>query len=115
MTLANTWYDGPTLALGIGTWLVFATLTVGRVNKDPTLYGARITNGTTHYASTEASNNLQPHVCSLSMISPPIVLAVPTTIKAQGAATVAASTIYAAATSNGSGNNASHIRALRIA
>lgn len=117
MTLANTFYDGPVLLLlAAGTWLVFATITAGRAATGATSYAGRISDGTTHYASTQFSQaSLNPHVVSLSLISPPIVLAVPTTIKAQCAANVANSIIYAAGTVNGSGANASHIRALKIA
>lgn len=116
MTNANQFYDGPTLALAAGTWMVFSVLTAGRAATGATAYTARISDGTTHYASTQFYQaSVNPHVVSLSLISPPIVLAVPTTIKAQCAANVAASIIYAAGTVNGAGNNASHLRALKIA
>ena len=116
MTNANTFYDGPVLALAAGTWMLFATLTAGRAATGATAYTARISDGTTHYASTQFSQaSLNPHVVSLTIVSPPIVLVAPATIKAQCAANVASSIIYAAATVNGAGNNASHIRALKIA
>jgi hypothetical protein len=116
MTNANQFYDGPVLALTAGTWIVFAVLTAGRAATTATSYTARISDGTTHYASTQFYQaSLNPHVVTLALVSPPIVLVTPTTLKAQCVANVAASIIYAAATVNGAGNNASHIRALKIA
>ncbi len=115
MTNANQFYDGPVLSLAIGTWIVFAVLTAGRAATGVTSYTARISDGTTHYASTEFTQaSLNPHIVTLAMVSSPIVLAAPTTIKAQCASNVAASIIYAAATVNGSGNNATCVRALKI-
>lgn len=115
MNSANQWFDGPTLALAAGTWLVIATLTMGRAATGATAYGARLSDGSSHFASTQFSQaSLNPHVVSLT-VSAVIVLAAPATIRAQGIANVVNSIIYAAGTVNGTGAHASHIRALKIA
>lgn len=114
MTNANQFYDGPTVSLAAGTWLVLGTLTAGRAATGATAYTARLSDGTNHFASAQFSQaSLNPHVVCLT-VAAIIVLAGTTTIRLQGAANVAASILYAAGTVNGAGNNASHLRAIKV-
>ena len=118
MTNANQFYDGPTLVLSPGTWLLFGYLTAGRAGTGATAYTARISDGATHYASAQFSQaTLNPHVVNLSLVSAPIVVVAgpALTVKLQCAANVASSIIYAAATVNTAGANAAGMRALKLA
>ena len=47
----NTWYDGPSVTLGPGTWLINGTITVARSATNN--FWGRISDGTNHYASTQ--------------------------------------------------------------
>jgi len=117
LPLANVYVDGPSVTLGAGTWLVVCTLTLVRAATTLAMYTARITDGVTHYASTQATHPSQnPHAVSMTM-SAVITLAVPTIIKGQAATSAGSMTtnIKAATSINGSGNNASHIRAIKLA
>lgn len=115
MTNANTWYTGASLTnLPAGTWLVLAHITMLRGTASATTYSARISDGTNHYASigdyrTSVANNVNTH--SLATI---ITLAAPTTISVQGAASTTACTLRAALVTNGAGNNATQITAVRV-
>lgn len=115
ISAANTFVTGPSVELAAGTWLVVCTLTVGRAATGATGYSGRITDGATHYASASASTpSLNPHVVCLSM-SAVVALPATTTVKGQAASVTGGGTLYAAAPSNGSGNTASRIVALRLA
>jgi hypothetical protein len=113
MTNANQFYDGASVSLTVGTWFVVgvATLKFNGIGQGT----ARITDGSTHYASggvvrdsTGGDNEYSITVAAI------ITLGGTTTIKMQAAQTAASGTMKAAMTSNGSGNNASHIRAIKV-
>ena len=114
MTAANTWYDGPSVELGEGTWMVSgALLVLGTAAMQGIT--ARISDGTTHHASAEFSyGDNVGYAITLSLPRREVALAVTTTIKLQAASTVAGAVIKAATTVNGSGNNASWITAERV-
>lgn len=116
MANAGTWYDGPSISLPAGTWMIDSCVTVqkGAISSTGDL-SARITNGTTHYASSEATwNNRSASMASISL-STRITLASTTTIKVQAVSSFAASAIKAATIYQASGNNASNINAVRVA
>lgn len=116
MPTTNTWYDGPGVTLTPGTWLVNAVVTQLRTATTAETIYARVTNGTTHYASTQGYHaSVANSGCTLFMTAL-ITVASNTAIKIQGAtsAGAAASLMKAAMTANGSGNNATMITAVRI-
>jgi hypothetical protein len=115
MPSANTYYDGPTVSLASGTWLVMASATIGRTTTTAGHYTMRISTGTTHYASVQqyhasVANNWAALSCNAI-----ITLAATTTIKLQTAGTITSDVLKAATANNGSGNNATGLVAVRIA
>lgn len=115
MTNANTWYNGPSLSLGAGTWMLSgAALVLGTTVAQDIV--VRISDGTNHYASAQFSHgNAVQHAAALSLPRVVVTLAATTTVKVQAASTAAGCSIKAATTSNGSGNNATWITAERVA
>jgi|GEM_PF-3498456 len=115
MASANTWYDGPTVSLAAGTWLVMASATLGRTTTTAGHYNIRISTGTTHYASVQqfhasVANNWAALSCNAI-----VTFGSTTTIKLQAAATITADVMKAATANNSSGNNATGLVAVRIA
>lgn len=117
LTTSNTWYDGPSVSLAAGTWLVSSHTTLVRTATTAITYFNRISTGTVHYASTQAYQaSVANHSDSVSL-SAVITLVETTTIKIQTTTNAGASTalMKAATTANGSGNNATQIVAVKIA
>lgn len=114
MTSANTWYDGPSLSLAAGTWLVFASANVGRTGTTAGNYDLRISTGTTHYASVQQYHASVANNWAALSCNGVAVLAATTTIKLQVAGTVAGDVLKAATPNNASGNNATGLIALRV-
>lgn len=116
MTNASTWYDGPSVSLGAGTWMIDSCITAqkGSVSGAGD-FAARLSDGTTHYASSESAWNTRAGSMTSISLSARITLASTTTIKVQAVSSFAASAIKAATIYQASGNNASNINAVRIA
>jgi excisionase family DNA binding protein len=113
IAVANTWYDGPSLSLGAGTWLVIGQITVLRSTTTATTYSARISDGTNHYASSgDYRASVANNITTLTMATT-ITLLNTTTIYVQATANQTA-TIKAALVTNGVGNNATQITAIKI-
>lgn len=116
MPSSNTWYDGPTVSLAAGTWLVNCHMTQIRNATTAENIYARISDGTTHHASQQAYHpSASGSGCNVAMTTV-LTVASTTTIKGQ-MATSAGSTnslIKAAMAANGAGNNASIITAIKI-
>ena len=117
LTTSDTWYDGPSLSLDAGTWLVITNMLGIRTTTTATRFYSRITDKSTHYASgfnIGLSSSLQGGTTSLNAI---ITLGSTTSIFLQGAAsTGGANSIMKAAVPNlGSGNNATRITAIKLA
>jgi hypothetical protein len=113
----NTFVDGPSLSLVAGTWLVVAHVTLNRNATTLANYVARLTNGTTHYASGQGTQPSQnPHAVSIPLTAR-IVLGATTTVKIQAATSAGSTTtlIKAATGVNGSGNNATQLTAVKLA
>ena len=115
MTNANTWYNGPSVSLAAGTWLVMASATVGRTGTTAGHYNVRISDSVTHYASVQqyhasVANNWAALSCNAI-----ITLASTTTIYLQANGSIAADVLKAATPQNASGNNATGIVAVRVA
>lgn len=115
MTNANQYYDGPSVSLTAGTWLLVGTITVVHNNSGADIT-AKLWNGTTVESSTEAHNKIASSTSNSLSLAGVVVLAGAETWKISAAADVATSgVIKAAAVTNGAGNNASHLRAVRLA
>jgi hypothetical protein len=114
---SNTFVDGPSLVLPAGTWLVTGTATFQRNATTAVHWVARLSDGTTHHASSQMyQGSVSGHTASIGL-SAIIVLAAQTTIKLQGAISVGSTTslMKAATPAAGSGNNATRINAVKIA
>jgi hypothetical protein len=115
MSSANTWYDGPSVLLAAGTWLIMASATIGRTATTAGNYNIRISTGTTHYASVQqyhasVANNYAALSCNAI-----VTLASNTTIKLQAAGTITNDVLRAATPNNASGANATGLIAVKIA
>ena len=117
LSVSNQWYDGPSISLSAGTWLVMAHATHNRAATTAATRFLRITNKTTHYASTsEYHPSVNPNSANL-FVAATVVLASTTTIYIQAATSVGstAELLKAATATNGSGNNATQINAIKLA
>lgn len=117
LTSSNTWYNGPAVTLGPGTWLLNAHVThVRSATTAETVY-ARISDGTNHHASQQLYHASVSGTGVALYLTAVVTLATSTTLRIQCAtsAGAAASAMKAAMTANGAGNNATQITAVRIA
>lgn len=116
LTSVNTQYDGPSLSLVAGTYLVAAHVTAIAPSGAASGMTTRISDGTTHYASVQ--NDIAANQDFSQSLSTILVLSSTTTIKVQMASTAntgTAASMLAAAPNNGAGNNATQISAIKIA
>lgn len=117
LSSSNTWYNGPAVTLEPGTWLINAHVThVRSATTAETVY-ARLTDGTNHHASQQMYHASVSGTGVALHLSAVVTLPASTTLRVQCAtsAGAAASAMKAAMTSNGAGNNATQITAVRIA
>lgn len=115
MTTSGTAYTGTSLTLPVGTYIIFGTITALRSTAAATQYSARISDGTTHYASfapTITSSTANANVSATMATT--ITLSQQTTINIQMTANQSSCTIKAALYTNGAGNNATQLTALKI-
>jgi hypothetical protein len=116
MLNANQWYDGPTVSLAAGIWLVTATLSLRKQNTTGVFnVSARISDGTTHHASTGQTWITQPSTNLSMTVSAIVTLGATTTIRASANSALANCSILEETDQATSGNNASVIAAIRIA
>lgn len=110
ITNANTYYDGPSLELDEGTWLVFGTVSLGTPPAD---FTAKLWDGTTVFASAMSARGVNGFAVSISLAA--IVSPTTTTIyKISAACDDPGGKILAAVTHNAAGNNASYMLAIKI-
>jgi hypothetical protein len=116
MVTSNTWYDGPSLSLAAGTWLVTAHISFWRTATTATIWFGRITDGTNHHASGQLYTDSVAGTGGVVALTGIITLTGTTTIKIQGTtnAGAAACLMKAALTANGSGNNATQLTAVKL-
>ena len=116
MPTSNTWYDATSIALPIGTFLINAQFTAMRNATTALTYFARLTNKTTHYASSQAYQTSASGNCVNIFLTAIVTLASATTIYLQGAASSGAATVLikAALSANESGNNATQMTAIKL-
>lgn len=113
MTNANQYYDGPSVSLGIGTWLVMAAVDVAPA-VNGTEVGAKIWDGTTVYASAETWAGITGSA-STTFLATLITLGSTTTIKVSAVSQIANSTLRSSLIVNAAGNTCTYIRAIQIA
>jgi hypothetical protein len=117
LTADNTWTDGPSVSLAAGTWLVMAYATTARTEAWNEMIYARVSDGSTHYASTRGHNSPDAFAGASIAMHAVITLAATTTIKLQLATSEGSANclVLAALTENGAGNNATRITGIRLA
>lgn len=114
ITNANTFYDGVTISLAAGTWLLVGTMYVDDASSTGGTVTAKLWDGTTVTSSGEAypvSVGAQVFITLSGIVSPTTT----TTYKMSAATSQNIHIIKAAAAQNGAGNNANQINAIKIA
>lgn len=112
MANANQFYDGPSVSLAAGTWLVSATVSLSN-GATSNVLTARLWDGTTTTAEVCASPG--DNLLSSLALSAVIVLGGSATVKVSVASNATGSVIRAAASQNSAGNLASTIAAVKVA
>jgi hypothetical protein len=114
---SGTWYDGPSVSLTAGTWLVQGNITFWRTATTATTWFGRITDGTNHHASGQMYTASVAGIGGVVSLTSILVLTGTTTIKLQGTTSAGATAclMKAATTANSSGNNATQITAIKLA
>ena len=107
----NTYVDGVSISLGVGTWLVMATASLSGAGIQ--IITAKLWDGTTVYASSSEAIAGAGYAASIA-ISAVIVVAATTTYKMSVANNQSTGTLTAAAPANGAGNNATRINAVKV-
>jgi hypothetical protein len=114
LTNANTYYDGPSLSLAAGTWLIMAHVTIGSGTGD--MQTAKLWNGTTVIASGQTGSSGTGAAPSVTIpLQGVVTLAGTETWKVSAASSTTGNSILAACPTNGAGNNATGILAVKIA
>jgi len=117
LTVTGTWYDGPSVSLPAGTWLVVSHATLGRTATTAVKYVCRLSTGAVHHASSETyQGSVANHWVEVTLTTV-VVVASTTVVKLQATTTAGAATnlLKAATADYGSGNNATQITAIRLA
>ena len=117
LPVTNTFYDGPSVSLAAGTWLIVAHAHYQKSTTGVATVTVRLTDGSNHFASQAA---FHPSSSSMSLglaLTSIVVLAAPAVIALQMAVSVGNSLclMKAAAAANPSGDNATQIAAIRLA
>lgn len=111
MATGGTYYDGPSVSLTAGTWFLVGTVTL----HDPDQacnHTAKLWDGTTVESSTQG---VQVAGSSVSLtLAGVVTVTSATTWKISATSSGTNSAIKAAATISGAGNNASHLRAVKV-
>lgn len=113
MTTANTYYDGPSISLTAGTWLVMAGVDCGNESTGAGQVAAKLWDGTTVYGTAE-QNAPSAGVYATPFTSAVVALSGTTTLKISAATQQNGSIMRAALRVNSAGNNATHIMAFQI-
>lgn len=116
LNTSNTWYSGPSISLGAGSYVVIAQLQHWRTATTAESIFGRLTDGSTHYSSGQFYHPSVAGAGGQLILIGKITLVGTATITAQMTSSAGASTsaIKAALTANGAGNNASQIVAIRV-
>jgi hypothetical protein len=119
MTTGGTFYDGPSLTLAAGTYVLIGTVTVDGNNLSAATQNvAQLWDGTTVAGSTEGiayAGATNRDICSLTVVGLVVIASGTPTWKISATANANGSILRAATPDSGSGNNASTLVALKIA
>lgn len=116
LVTSNSFYDGPTLTLAAGTWLVSGFAQFQKTTSTASFVTARLSTGTVHYASQCLYHGSVANITLGFAMTAVVTLSGATTVKLQMATTVGIANclMKAAAPNNASGNTATVISAIRI-
>ena len=118
MVSANTFYNGGSLTLGVGTWLLVGVATVQSVNASAMRVTVKLWNGTTVASSSEQTcPSMGTSIKGLVSISLVGVVTIPSgteTWRMSATATIANYILLGATQDNGAGNNANTLMAFQI-
>lgn len=116
MPTSGTWYNGPSVTLGAGTWLITGHVTFWRTATTATTWFGRISDGTNHHASGQMYTASLAGIGGVMTLTAVVTLTGSTTIRIQGTTSAGATAclMKAATTANGSGNNATQITAIQL-
>ncbi len=117
LTTSNTFFDGPSVTLAAGTWLLSAQAQYQKTTTTASQVTVRLHDGVNTIADQNKYHASLNGITLGFHLSDIVVLAAPATITLQMATTVgnAASLMKAQAPNNGSGANATIINAVRLA
>jgi hypothetical protein len=113
MTSANTFYDGPTITVSPGTWLLVGEITGYTTVNSITQWTAKLWDGTNVVSSVQATQENDSSVINLPL-SALVTITTTTTYKISAANSSAGATIKAATLNNSAGNNASRLNAIQL-
>lgn len=117
MVTAGTFYDGPTVTLAVGTWLLNGTVTIDGIGASGNIT-AKLWDGTTVAASTASityGGAANRENSSLTLTAVVVIAAGTPTWKISCTGDGNNSLIKAATPTSGAGNNASTLVAVKIA
>jgi hypothetical protein len=114
MTSQDTYYDGPSVSIGAGTWLIFASVTWDGTGH-AFLATAKLWNGTVVAASCQCdTRGVSGDAGSLTLAAIVTTTGTETWKVSVAAHSGGLTLIKAAATFNGAGNNGSTILAVQV-
>lgn len=116
LTTTGTFYDGPSISLPSGTWLVTGQITITRTATTLATYTGRIVSNSTTVASSQQSVvSVNPHSANIHLHCV-LVLASTTTVKLTATSSAGTTTTHMKAATNtySGGNNATTISAIRL-
>lgn len=112
MTTAGTFYDGPSVSLTAGTWFLVGAVTMTPAAA-PRTFSAKLWDGTTVESSGSAEATANDLGVSIALAGT-VTVTTTTTWKISATAGANSGILKAATPLGGAGNNASHLRAIRI-
>lgn len=114
LVTAGTWYDGPSVSLTAGTWLVIAGVDLAPNGAVSVAATARLWDGTTTYASGDWSTpgSIAGHVTLAAIVAPGSTTSYKVSATPSGSTNLAY--MKAAAVTSPVGNNATFIRAVKL-
>lgn len=116
LTVSGTWYDGPSVSLGAGTWLITATASFSRSSNILTSWEARLFDGTIVLASSGVTTPALVNFTANASLSAVVTLSSAGTIKLQATTNAGATACLLLATTAVNGlAKATVINAVRIA
>jgi hypothetical protein len=114
MGSANVYFDGPSIVLTTGRWLILTTITMNSGATSAANFTAKLWNGTT-VAGSSQTQAPQTNTDSSITLSALVTVGSSETWKVSAAnGTNTTGKIKAATTTNGAGNNATAIRAILL-